>query len=104
MILENVQSYSQPQSVVIEELPDDQQRIIISKDISEIQDEEGTRYQYKEAVFIAPDDRTLTEEDVEEQIEAWWTYAGEDHNLPTLAERVEILEEVVDILIGGDGE
>ena len=55
-------------------------------------------------MFIAPDDRTLTEEDVEEQIEAWWTYAGEDHNPPTLAERVEILEEVVDILIGGDDE
>ena len=104
MILENVQSYSRPQLVVVENLPDGPQRIIISKDISEIQDEEGIRYQYKEAVFNAPDDRILTVDEVEEQVDAWWIYAGEEHNQPTLAERVDMLEEAVDMLIGGGDE
>lgn len=104
MIYENVQSYTRPQLAVVENLPDGPQRIIISKDILEIQDEEGTRYQYDEAVFFAPDDRVLTKAEVEKRIDDWWMYASEEHNPPTLAERVEILEDVVDMLVGGDEE
>ena len=100
MIYENVQSNSRPEPVVIEALPDGPQRIIISKDISEVQSEGETLFQCNRAEFYAPDDRVLTVESVEENMDAWWAYASEEHVDPTIDERVSVLEDVVSMLIG----
>ena len=57
-------------------------------------------FQCNRAEFYAPDDRVLTVESVEENMDAWWAYASEEHKDPTIDERVSVLEDVVSMLIG----
>lgn len=52
-------------------------------------------FQYDEARFYVPDDREILEEDIDE----WFEYASEEHNPPTVEERIETLEDIVEYLI-----
>ena len=101
MILENVQSNLMPELVRIENIPGGQQRIIISKDISEIEGEDGILYQYNVAEFNMPDGETATVKSIEDNIEDWIKYAEEDHTDPTIEDRISILEDVIAILMEG---
>ena len=100
MILENAQSNIRPNSVTIENLPDGRQRIVIAKNISEVTEEDGTRmYQFDSAEFYMPEDIVPTQEMIEEGIEDWWSYASEEHECPTIEDRISILEDVVALLM-----
>ena len=100
MILENVQSNTRPNSVIIENLPDGRQRVVIAKNISEVTEEDGNKmYQYDSADFYMPDEVTATEQMIEEGFDEWWSYASEEHECPTIEDRISILEDVVALLM-----
>lgn len=101
MILKNVQSNLRPELVKLENLPDGQQRVIISENISEIEQEDGILYQYDVYEFSMPNGETATVESITENLEAWERYADEDHEDPTIEDRVSILEDVVALLMEG---
>ena len=85
----------------LEVLPDIT-RVLLAKDIEEIETEDGaTMYGYAQAVFELPEGREETAESIAASFNDWWEYAGEDHVEPTLDERVDILEEVVAMLMEG---
>lgn len=48
-----------------------------------------------------PDDTVATEESITENIDAWWEYATEEHNDPTIEDRLSILEDVVAMMMEG---
>ena len=101
MILKSVQSNLRPELVKLENLPDGQQRVIISENISEIEQEDGILYQYDVYEFSMPNGETATVESITENLEAWKRYADEDHEDPTIEDRVSILEDVVALLMEG---
>ena len=101
MILRDVESNVRPSEVVVENLPEGLQRVIISQDIKEVEKEDGNVFQYDVAEFYMPDGEVATVESIEENLEAWWQYAEEEHEYPTIEDRVSILEDVVAWLLEG---
>lgn len=99
MTYENVQSNTSPASVTIEALPDGRQRVILTRNVSEEQEEGQKLFRYDEAVFYVPDDRQATTEEIERDKEAWWEYAAEEHAQPTLDERLTVLEDAIAALM-----
>lgn len=68
---------------------------VITKNVSVVLQDDQEMYQYDEARFYVPDDREILEEDIDE----WFEYASEEHNPPTVEERIETLEDIVEYLI-----
>lgn len=102
MILKDVQSNLRPELVKLENLPDGQQRVIISENISEIKEEDGSiLYKYDVAEFFIPEGETATVESIERNIDAWVVYASEDHQDPSVEDRLSVLEDVVAMLMEG---
>ena len=75
MISRNVQSNLRPELVKLENLPDGQQRVIITENISEVEQEDGILYQYDVYEFLMPDGEVATVESIESNKEAWEQYA-----------------------------
>jgi hypothetical protein len=97
MVYENVQSNAELPKVLVEYLPDDRTKVILTKDNT--QDEEGA-FTCSMAEFFLPEDREETEESIEESFEAWWKYAeAEGEDIASTEERIEALEEAVDTII-----
>ena len=48
-----------------------------------------------------PEGEVATVESIENNLEAWEQYAEEDHDDPTIEDRVSILEDVVALLMEG---
>ena len=95
MIIENVSSTTYPQPVVKEVLPDSRPRILLSKDVEEIESEDGKMYVFKRAEFALPEGREDTVEEITRDFDSWWIYASVEHPEPTLEERMEALEDIV---------
>lgn len=91
------QSTDRPSRVVLEKLPDGRQSARLVDNIEEVEVEESTVYEYDEVTFFLP--REATAKEVEKDFEAWWIYGCESHEPPTLEERVEMLEELVEDMI-----
>lgn len=100
MIYENVQSNTRPNSIVVEELPDGLRRAVISKNVSVVQEEEQNFYQFDEAQFYVPDEREILEEDIDD----WFLYASEDHTPPTIEDRLNMLEGLIELVVSERGE
>ena len=93
-MLLKTQSDSAPARVRIEN-PADRTIIRLADNITEIQTEDGTVYEWDEVEFDAPEDRALTVSSVEEDFDEWWSYGSEEIEIPTLEQRVEDLEEAL---------
>lgn len=100
MYLQNTESNLRPPVVVLNELEDGTKSVRLADNIREVETEEGaTMYVYDEAVFTLEADRTETADDILEDFAAWWEYGIQpEEPLPTLEERVEMIEE---LLMGG---
>ena len=100
MIIKNVYANTQPAAVTVEKFSDGRARVVLSKDASYIETEEGGIWQYEEGSFYLPEGRQdETVESIAESFDAWYAYAGTDHREPSLEERVSALEDVVESLI-----
>ena len=99
MLLTNTESNIRPSAVIVERSPDGVANVRMANNIRE-EERDGERlYVYDEAVFTLEADRTETAEDIEADFSEWWEFGIlPDEPLPTLEERVALIE---DILIGG---
>ena len=100
MYLQNTESNLRPPVVVLNELEDGTKSVRLADNIREVETEDGaTMYVYDEAVFTLEADRTETADDILEDFADWWEYGIQpEEPLPTLEERVEMIEE---LLMGG---
>ena len=67
----------------------------LADNIEEIQIEDQTIYQYEEVTFNLPDDRQETTQSIAENFDEWWLYGQEEHEEPTLEQRVSLLEDIL---------
>ena len=75
----------------------------IEKIVKEDEHGEQTVYQYDEVLFELDADRTETEVDILENFADWWTYGSEpEEALPTIEERLSLVEDVLMEILGGE--
>lgn len=99
MLLKDTRSSELPCAVAMDEKDDGGKIVRITGEVSEIQEEGQTIYQYDEVVFELEPGRTETVADIEAELADWWEYGClEEEPAPTLEERVAMIE---DYLIGG---
>ena len=101
MLLRGTTSSVQPCAVAVDEKADGGKIVRICGEVSEIQEDGQTIYQYDEVVFELEPGRTETASDIEECLADWWEYGSqEEEAAPTLEERVAMLEDY--IISGGE--
>lgn len=88
------QSNARPARVTLENCPD-KTIVRMTDNVTEQRVENQTVYEYDELKFILPSDRHETVKTIEDNFEDWWLYGCEDHEPPTIEERVTILEEII---------
>lgn len=97
MIYENVYGNTKPESMTTEKLPDTRIRVVLTRDVEEAEEDGQRLWRYSEAEFFLPEGRTA--EEVEVDPASWWEYASEDHEEPSIDERVSILEDALAALL-----
>lgn len=101
MLLKDTRSSEMPCAVAVDEMEDGRRIVRICGEVSEIQEDGQTIYQYDEVVFELEAGRTETVADIEENLYDWWEYGSqEEEAAPTLEERVAMLEDY--IIAGGE--
>lgn len=99
MLLKDTRSSVQPCAVAMDEKEDGGKIVRIAGEVTEIQEDGQTIYQYDEVVFELEPGRTETVTDIVADLNDWWEFGcQEDEPAPTLEERVAMIE---DYLIGG---
>ena len=99
MLLKDTQSSVRPCAVLMDDKEDGGKIVRIAGEVTEIQEEGQTLYQYDEVVFELEPGRTETAADIEAELNDWWEFGClEEEPAPTLEERVAMIE---DYLIGG---
>ena len=102
MLLKDTKSNVLPSAVLMDENEDGSKTVRIAGIATESEEDGQTIYTYDEVLFTLDPGRTETVEDIEAELEDWWEYGSqEDEPLPTLEERVELIEA---ILMGGEEE
>lgn len=101
MLIKDTKSNVQPSAVLMDENEDGSKTVRIAGEVTEIQEDGQTFYQYDEVLFTLEAGRTETAEDIAENLVDWWSYGSQDEEpLPTLEERVAMLEDY--IISGGE--
>lgn len=96
MVTDRVSATTSPKQVTVEALPGGRVRVILTRGVREVETDEGAIYEYSEAVFDLPDDRSAeTEESIGQAFSSWWAYAEEDHTPLTQDEKIELLFDAV---------
>lgn len=99
----NVESNVSPQPVIIEACPD-KTIVRLTDHLHQEEREDGGAYIYDEVVFDLPEGRSADPEVIADSFADWWLYGTEEHNVPTLEERVGVLEDsfggIMDMLLG----
>lgn len=91
-----------PVSVLLERLGDGSANVRLASNIREEVREGEKVLIYDEVVFSLPADRKETAEDIEQDFDAWWVYGSEpEMPVPTVEERLDVLEGVLMELMGG---
>lgn len=99
MLLRNTESSVRPSSVLMDSREDGTKAVRMAGNIQEVEKEDQTVFVYDEVVFDLEAGRNETAADILEEFEAWWEYGSQDPEpLPSLEERVTLIEE---ILMGG---
>ena len=85
----------------METLPEGQ-RVLLSSNVHQIEDEGSVGYEYDEVIFLMPSDRTETIQSIEENFEAWWEFGQQEvESEPSLEQRVSDLEDIIIGLMEG---
>ena len=101
MLLRDTRSSVRPCAVLLDEKEDGTKIVRMSGNVREETEEGQVLYVYDEALFELEAEREETAEDIEADFEGWWEYgAQEEEPLPTLEERVAMLEDY--IISGGE--
>ena len=101
MLLRDTRSSVRPCAVLLDEKEDGGKIVRMAGNIREENEEGQVLYVYDEALFELEAEREETAEDIEADFEGWWEYgAQEEEPLPTLEERVAMLEDY--IISGGE--
>ena len=98
MIFKNVESNNSPDVVVLERVPD-KTIVRLADNIHQEEKDDQVIFVYDEACFDLPEGREETISSIEADFDAWWTYASEEHDPPTLEERLAAIEDVIAELI-----
>lgn len=106
-MLNKIEQNTEPERVIVENLPDGLHRVVLHDNIEQVekQDEQGvyTVFQADEVSFTT--EQVLTEEAVEKSFHEWWVhgeaYTGKDET-PTLNERLEAFEEFMSLYLKGE--
>ena len=101
MLLKDTRSNAQPSAVLMDDWQDGTKSVRLAGNIREETSEDGTVFVYDEVTFDLEAGRTETAADIAAEFEDWWAYGSqEEEPLPTLEERVAMLEDY--IISGGE--
>jgi hypothetical protein len=110
MYNKNVTMNENPAPVVLESLPEGGSWVRLYKDAIQVETPEegdaepGSAWRAEEVVFAMPADRAETVESITESFDGWWEYGKswttESDTPPSFDERLAIMEETVNALIG----
>lgn len=103
MLHSNVMAAEKPEAVVIEKLPGGTRRVVLSRNFTAHQDEDGTSWQGEQAIFALEPDRTETKEEIAASFDGWWEYAAsyiQDNTAPTVEQRLESVEAALLAMMG----
>lgn len=101
MLLKDTKSSAQPSAVLMDEKEDGTKIVRMAGNVREEQEDGQTLYVYDEALFELEAEREETAEDIAADFEGWWEYGTqEEEPMPTLEERVAMLEDY--IISGGE--
>lgn len=101
MLIKDTKSSVQPSAVLMDENEDGSKTVRIAGEVTETEEDGQTVYTYDEVLFTLESGRTETVEDIAADKADWWAYGSqEEEPLPTLEERVAMLEDF--IISGGE--
>lgn len=104
MILYGTVSNKHPEMVTLERLSDGSAVLRLTDNIREEERRGRKAYIYDEVIISLDKDRKETAQDIEENFDAWWAFGSEpEEGIPTLEERVSVLEDAMMELLGGEG-
>ena len=95
MLLHDTRSGSIPPRVILEELPEGQ-RVLLSSNVHQVEDEDSISYEYDEVIFLMPSDRTETIQTIETNFDSWWKFGQQEaEDEISLEQRVSDLEDII---------
>ena len=103
MLHSNVMAAEKPEYVVVEQLPDGAQRVVLSKNASAVENDDGESWVFDQADFCLEPDRTETAEEIAAAFDEWWEYASaysQDDAAPTVEQRLESVEAALLAMMG----
>lgn len=103
MLHSNVMSAEKPEYAVVEQLPDGTRRVVLSKNITAVDDDDGRSWVFDQADFCLEPDRTETAEEIAAGFDGWWEYAAaylQDDTAPTVEQRLESVEAALLSMMG----
>ena len=103
MLHSNVIAAEKPEYVVVEQLPDGTRRVVLSKDATAVESEDGKSWVFDQADFCLEPDREETKESIQERFDSWWDHAvGYNQDMPalTVEQRLESVENVLLAMMG----
>ena len=102
MLHSNVMSAEKPEYVVVEKLPDGTQRVVLSKNASAVENEDGKSWVFDQADFCLEPDREETKASIQERFDSWWEYAVgyKPGSALTVEQRLESVENALLAMMG----
>lgn len=103
MLYSNVMAAEQPEAVVIESLPGGTRRVVLSKDFSTVENEDGQSFVFNQADFLLEPEREETKASIQERFDSWWEYAvgyRQDISALTVEQRLENVENAILDMMG----
>ena len=103
MLHSNVMAAEKPEYVVVEQLPDGTKRVILSKNATAVENEDGESWVFDQADFCLEPDREETKASIQDRFDSWWDYAvGYNQGVPTLTveQRLENMENALLAMMG----
>lgn len=103
MLHSNVMAAEKPEYVVVEQLPDGTKRVVLSKNASAVESEDGKNWFFDRADFCLEPDREETKASIQERFDNWWEYAvsyNQDMPALTVEQRLENVENALLAMMG----
>lgn len=102
MLYVDVVTGDKPETVKIEILPGSTRRVILSRNFTRFEDQDGAGWRGEQAVFDLGADRTETAADISAAFDGWWEYAASytPPVSPTVEQRLENMEAALLAMMG----
>lgn len=103
MLHSNVMAAEKPEYVVVEQLPDGARRVVLSKDATAVENEDGQSWVFDQADFCLEPDRKETKASIQERFDSWWEHAvgyRQGSSALTVEQRLENVENALLDMMG----